>query len=286
MSFFPFTSGLRVLYGLRGLAMQTKVTRLIYHRCMKAEEVARFFNLYVFESTRDAQGELIEIRKTIDEPEYDMFRDMLEDVRVERVQLKVDAGRGMASALERGSTATTVGETLLYRKANLMQPYPKGDPNKKHHFYTERKLNEYKALTGSKEGFEHHPVLCVGDVVLFQLDWTKPVMVSRVAAGPHQEMVSTEPTDKPFKVPAFHFWVMADDPEVPLAEASDSRSLGPIPFEKVKGRVMYFRRGLEHGAVTNSEDVQVLDELLLEHEGEVEEFVSHIQDGESSDKQE
>jgi hypothetical protein len=45
MSFFPFTSGLRVLYGLRGLAMQTKVTRLIYHRCMKAEEVARFFNL-------------------------------------------------------------------------------------------------------------------------------------------------------------------------------------------------------------------------------------------------
>jgi hypothetical protein len=44
---------------------------------------------------------------------------------------------------------------------------------------------------------------------------------------------------------------MADDPEVPLAEASDSRSLGPIPFEKVKGRVMYFRRGLEHGAVTN-----------------------------------
>jgi len=32
--------------------------------------------------------------------------------------------------------------------------------------------------------------------------------------------------------------------------------------------------------------VQVLDELLLEHEGEVEEFVSHIQDGESSDKQE
>jgi len=83
---------------------------------------------YVFESTRDAQGELIEIRKTIDEPEYDMFRDMLEDVRVERVQLKVDAGRGMASALERGSTATTVGETLLYRKANLMQPYPKVKP--------------------------------------------------------------------------------------------------------------------------------------------------------------
>jgi hypothetical protein len=45
--------------------------------------------------------------------------------RVERLQLPVDAGRGMASALGRGSTATTVGETLLYRKANMIQPYPK-----------------------------------------------------------------------------------------------------------------------------------------------------------------
>lgn len=68
-------------------------------------------------------------------------------------------------------------------------------------------LSKYKAITGSFQGFEHHPVLCVGDVVLFQMDFTRPVMVGRVAAGPHHEMLSTDPGDSPFKVPAFHFWV-------------------------------------------------------------------------------
>lgn len=57
-----------------------------------------------------------------------MFEDMVDERRVERLLLPADAGRGMASALARGSTATTVGETLLYRRANMLHPYPKVKP--------------------------------------------------------------------------------------------------------------------------------------------------------------
>jgi hypothetical protein len=111
----------------------------------------------------------------------------------------------------------------------------------RHPFYTPEMLAKYKAYTGSVQAFEHHPVLCVGDVVVFQLDSTRPVMVSRIAAGPHQDMLSTDPTDKPFKVPAFHFWVRGPPPTAPFLLHSNARAViytlvvGTLPSAITRG---------------------------------------------------
>ncbi|CAI5507543.1 unnamed protein product [Closterium sp. Naga37s-1] len=62
------------------------------------------------------------------------------------------------------------------------------------------------------------------------------VVFRRVAAVAGDEIESPQPSDAPFRIEDNHFWVVADNPDVPAQEAWDSRTFGPVHVEDVLGR--------------------------------------------------
>ncbi|CAI5507551.1 unnamed protein product, partial [Closterium sp. Naga37s-1] len=79
-----------------------------------------------------------------------------------------------------------------------------------------------------------------------------PVIFRRVAAVPGDEMLSSQPSDEPFRIEKDHFWVLADNPAVPVKEALDSRTLGPVHVRDMVGRALYVvRSALDHEPIHN-----------------------------------
>ncbi|CAI7885176.1 unnamed protein product [Closterium sp. NIES-53] len=97
-----------------------------------------------------------------------------------------------------------------------------------------------------------------------------PVIFRRVAAIPGDEMVSSQSSDEPFRIEKDQFWVLADNPAVPVKEALDSRTLGPVHVRDMVGRALY----VPHSATPVA---QLLDLLwLVEHLRDT--FLSNEQD--------
>mmetsp|Transcript_25701 Transcript_25701/g.48755 ORF Transcript_25701/g.48755 Transcript_25701/m.48755 type:complete len:211 (+) Transcript_25701:221-853(+) len=107
----------------------------------------------------------------------------------------------------------------------------------------------------------------VGDVVALQDPDSDRVLIRRVAAEEEQEMVSSNPEDKAFYLEQGHCWVLADNETLQPNEAVDSRTLGPVKYSDLVGRVMYSSRSeVDHGSVENSEEAMELDAPVLECE--------------------
>ena len=69
--------------------------------------------------------------------------------------------------------------------------------------------------------------------------------------------------------------MLADNEALPTAEAVDSRSFGPLPVQKILGRIMYFGRSdSAHGEINNSPEALEADRPVLEAELDVEKLVN------------
>ena len=74
---------------------------------------------------------------------------------------------------------------------------------------------------------------------------------------------------------AGHYWVLADNEEIPSKEAQDSRTFGPLHINSILGRIIYYVRShTEHGPVENSKFVNRADKAILEAELDVEEMLA------------
>lgn len=114
-----------------------------------------------------------------------------------------------------------------------------------------------------------------GDVVAFRTADGRGTLVRRVAAVEGDEMVSSCAEDEPFCIPRDHCWVLADNADLPTKEATDSRTFGPLPVERILGRVVYScRSAVDHGAVENSESANVEDQPVLSYELDIETLFS------------
>ncbi|CAI5528545.1 unnamed protein product [Closterium sp. Naga37s-1] len=91
-----------------------------------------------------------------------------------------------------------------------------------------------------------------------------PVIFRQVAAIPGDEMVSSQPSDEPFRIEKKQFWVLADSPAVPAKEALDSRTLGPVHVRDMVGRALYVvRSALDHEPIHNSDQAMVDDSAIM-----------------------
>ncbi|CAI5479049.1 unnamed protein product [Closterium sp. Yama58-4] len=91
-----------------------------------------------------------------------------------------------------------------------------------------------------------------------------PVIFRRVAAVPGDEMVSSQPSDEPFRIGKDQFWVVADNPVVPAKEALDSRTLGPVHVRDMVGRALYVvRSALDHEPIHNRGSFSTRGSLAL-----------------------
>ena len=125
--------------------------------------------------------------------------------------------------------------------------------------------------------------LAPGDVVAFTspTDWTK-TQVLRVAALEGTEMVSSRPEDEPFTLKAGECWVLADNDEIPVAEANDSRAFGPLRLTQVLGRVVYSARSpVDHAFVHNSGADAEEDCAVVENELDVERMFAAPAEGDA-----
>lgn len=131
---------------------------------------------------------------------------------------------------------------------------------------------------------------------------TTEVLVRRVAALEQAEMVSDESGDEPFRVPAGHCWLLADnavgavaasasaadadnadDDSSPSSSSStptpplDSRSFGFVPMTSVLGRVVYSLRSAgEHGHVANAPSSAAGDAAVAEAEVDVDQLARMV----------
>jgi hypothetical protein len=86
-------------------------------------------------------------------------------------------------------------------------------------------------------------------------------------------------TDGDFVIPEGHAWVVADNEDVPLADAPDSRTFGPLPLSHVVGRVVYAMRcASDHGVVANSAAAAAVDQPVLQVELELERMAEELED--------
>ena len=86
--------------------------------------------------------------------------------------------------------------------------------------------------------------------------------VRRVVALQGDEMVSDDPSEPPFYVPADHCWVVRDN--VNAEYAPDSTGFGPLTLSRIIGRVMYaIRSATDHGRVMNSAYGMLEDSIVL-----------------------
>ncbi|CAI5479056.1 unnamed protein product [Closterium sp. Yama58-4] len=109
------------------------------------------------------------------------------------------------------------------------------------------------AIKGIKDEWVLHRVLLPRSVKVHVGDVLCPTVVfRRVAAVAGDEIVSSQPSDMPIRIEENHFWVLADNPDVPAKEAWDSRTFGPVHLEDVLGRAMYVVRSMhDHGPIQN-----------------------------------
>ncbi|GMH36117.1 hypothetical protein BSKO_03985 [Bryopsis sp. KO-2023] len=110
----------------------------------------------------------------------------------------------------------------------------------------------------------------VGDVIALDSPYRygdeSSILVRRVGALEGEKLVS----DSPFEyllVPPGHCWVVADNPKLEPPDVADSRYFGPVPFENVRGRVIYNGYSpQDHGPVMNSKRSMLQDGPVLECE--------------------
>lgn len=60
--------------------------------------------------------------------------------------------------------------------------------------------------------------------------------------------------------------MLADNEDLKPPEVIDSRSFGPLPVENIMGRIIYYSRPNDHGAVQNSRAAMEADRAVLEAE--------------------
>ena len=73
---------------------------------------------------------------------------------------------------------------------------------------------------------------------------------------------------------AGELWVLADNEEMQPAQATDSRTFGPLNVDQILGRILYFVRSqTEHGPVQNSDLASTSDRAVLEAELDVEKLM-------------
>mmetsp|Transcript_38195 Transcript_38195/g.83076 ORF Transcript_38195/g.83076 Transcript_38195/m.83076 type:complete len:216 (-) Transcript_38195:314-961(-) len=121
-----------------------------------------------------------------------------------------------------------------------------------------------------------------GDVVAVKvmLEEQEKVLIRRVAAQAGDEMVSDNAADEAFYLPEGTCWVEADNEKLKPDEAMDSRYFGPIDYENIIGRAMYFYRSdVDHGSVENSEEAMDIDEPVLLCELDLEELGRNTNEG-------
>ena len=113
----------------------------------------------------------------------------------------------------------------------------------------------------------------VGDVVAVQSSGSEGLFVRRIAAVEGDEMVSEKPDDKAFILPQGQCWVLADNEQLSHTEVTDSRSLGPLPFQQIVGRVLYaLRSSTDHNVVENSDAAMAADGPVLQAELDLDEL--------------
>ncbi|CAI5528549.1 unnamed protein product [Closterium sp. Naga37s-1] len=91
-----------------------------------------------------------------------------------------------------------------------------------------------------------------------------PIVFRRVVAVAGDEMVSSQPSDEPFRIEKGHFWLLADNLAVPAEEAIDSRTIGPVHKNYIFERALYVVRSEEdHGPIRSSFTARVQDAGVL-----------------------
>ncbi|GJP37766.1 hypothetical protein CLOM_g14065 [Closterium sp. NIES-68] len=104
-----------------------------------------------------------------------------------------------------------------------------------------------------------------------------PIAFRRVAAVAGDEMVSSQPSDEPFRIEKDHFWLLADDPAVPAKEAIDSRTLGPVRLDYISGRALYVvRSAVDHEPIQNSPLAMRDDAAVMAMECNIEDLLKRI----------
>eukprot|EP00898_Chlorokybus_atmophyticus_P006463 jgi/Chlat1/6818/Chrsp51S06503 len=99
-------------------------------------------------------------------------------------------------------------------------------------------------------------------------------MVRRVVAIEGDEMVSSEESQEPFQLDRDLCWVLADNPARSPAEATDSRTFGPLQLSRILGRAIYCARSVtDHSHIENSERAAAADSAVLTAELDVEDLV-------------
>ncbi|CAI5464120.1 unnamed protein product [Closterium sp. Yama58-4] len=131
-------------------------------------------------------------------------------------------------------------------------------------------------IKGLKDEWVLHRVLLPRSVSMWGTE--KPTAVfRRVAAVAGDEIVSSQPSDEPIRIEPNHFWVLADNPDVPAEEAWDSRTFGPVHLEDVLGRAVYVVRSMhDHGPIQNSPQAMVEDAAVMAGEGDLESVLQRV----------
>jgi hypothetical protein len=110
-----------------------------------------------------------------------------------------------------------------------------------------------------------------------------PVLVRRVAALAGAVLESDDEGVEDYHIPEGHAWVLADnddafrDPSGSFTPA-DSRAFGPVPVEKMLGRVVYcVRSRTDHGPVRNSPEAEAVDAPVLVNELDVQALAADLE---------
>ncbi|CAI5479053.1 unnamed protein product [Closterium sp. Yama58-4] len=99
----------------------------------------------------------------------------------------------------------------------------------------------------------------------------------RVAAVEGDEIVSSQPADEPFRIEKDHFWLLADNPDVPVKEAIDSRTIGPVHRTCIAARALYVvRTANDHGPIQNSYVASMQDEAIMAMECNFKDIIRRI----------
>jgi hypothetical protein len=137
-----------------------------------------------------------------------------------------------------------------------------------------------------------HPsseTIAVGDVVAFtnpkakHQDEEQNLMVRRVAAmeGDVLNGDDSDDEDSSFMLPPGMCWVLADNEELEPPNVIDSRTIGPLPFENIRGRVIYqVNSAANHGMVQNNPSFSAEDMAVVETEVDVEQLLGDRQEDE------
>jgi len=95
----------------------------------------------------------------------------------------------------------------------------------------------------------------------------EPLVIRRVVAEEGTEIVSTVSEEEPFELPSGHVWLLPDNDELSVKESMDSRTLGPVSYNDIVGRVVYYCKSpVDHGQVDNSTYAMEEDRAIVDCE--------------------